>query len=214
MTGGDSVAVRLGIRLAWLRFAAGRLWLLSLALPGQVPARNRDFTMGPTAILCHPLRECPRFSSTSFRGAPGERTSSQQLQQRGRITQTYGDATLKGFNIAWMQDGRRESDQAEDGVDEQVYNLGQEITPPRATRTKRPEYTDRARRAAIRGTVLLGFIVTSKGLPKQIVVVDSLDTELDRAAVEALKEWRFSPATKDGKPVAVRLTVEFTFKVL
>lgn len=98
--------------------------------------------------------------------------------------------------------------------DEPIYDLNKEITPPRATRTKRPGYTDKARRAAIQGTVSLRFVVTSEGLPTQIVVVEGLDSELDRLAAEALREWRFSPALKSGQPVAVNLTVEFIFRVL
>jgi protein TonB len=44
-------------------------------------------------------------------------------------------------------------------------------------------------------------------------VARSLDSTLglDREAVKALKQWRFRPGTKDGKPVAVRVQIEITF---
>ena len=46
-------------------------------------------------------------------------------------------------------------------------------------------------------------------------IVDSLDTVygLDDQAVKAIRQWQFEPGTKDGKPVAVQMEVEFTFKL-
>jgi protein TonB len=110
--------------------------------------------------------------------------------------------------------GRGAGQEELDEVNEPVYDLSTGVSPPRATRTKKPEYTDRARRAGIQGSVVVRFVVTSNGLPKRIVVVERLDTDLDRAAVEALREWRFEPATKQGKPIAVHLSAEFTFRAL
>ena len=45
-------------------------------------------------------------------------------------------------------------------------------------------------------------------------VTESLDTEygLDQQALEAVKQWEFRPGTKDGKPVAVRVHIELTFR--
>mgnify|MGYP003509931133 FL=1 len=46
-----------------------------------------------------------------------------------------------------------------------------------------------------------------------VEVSESLDKVygLDEAAIQALKQWRFDPGTKDGKPVAVRVEVEMSF---
>jgi TonB family protein len=46
-------------------------------------------------------------------------------------------------------------------------------------------------------------------------VTTSLDDKygLDEQAVTARKKWRFQPGTKDGKPVAVEVTVEMSFKL-
>ena len=38
-----------------------------------------------------------------------------------------------------------------------------------------------------------------------------LDQELDDKAVAALKQWKFEPGQREGKPVAVRITVDMTF---
>lgn len=118
------------------------------------------------------------------------------------------------FAFMAMQQNNQAPNTSSDYVGEPVYDLTEEMVPPSATRTKKPAYTERARRAAIQGTVRLRCVVTSEGLPKQITVLKSLDEELDRAAVEALREWRFSPARKAGKAIAVRSVVEFEFGVL
>jgi TonB family protein len=99
-------------------------------------------------------------------------------------------------------------------VDEPVFEITSDITPPRVLRQKTPEYTDRARRGAVRGIVLLRFVVSSKGLPVRIVVAKGLEQDLDQAAVNALREWRFGPALKEKKPVAVEMSLEFVFGVL
>lgn len=58
---------------------------------------------------------------------------------------------------------------------------------------------------------MIGVVVTSKGLPKDPHVIKGIDNEVDGAAMEALKQWRFAPARKNDKPVAVRVVVEIEF---
>lgn len=94
--------------------------------------------------------------------------------------------------------------------DDAVYDLGPDITPPRVIKQVNPHYpTDRGVRPV--GSVLIALVVTSKGLPKDPRVVKGLDPELDQSAVEAVKEWRFAPAQKNGKAVAVRASVQIQF---
>jgi len=44
-------------------------------------------------------------------------------------------------------------------------------------------------------------------------VARTLGLGLDEKAIEAVKVWRFEPAMKDGKPVAVQVNVEVTFRL-
>ena len=61
-------------------------------------------------------------------------------------------------------------------------------------------------RARIQGVVVLGAIVPVDGTPSEITIVRSLDSTygLDEQAIAALKQWKFEPGMKEGKPVAVR----------
>jgi protein TonB len=96
--------------------------------------------------------------------------------------------------------------------DEQIFDIGPGITPPRVTHQVTPvNKPDDDRGFRISGTVLVGLVVSSQGEPKDVHVVKSLDKDVDQSAVEAVKQWRFDPAKKSDKAVAVRITVEIRF---
>jgi len=64
-----------------------------------------------------------------------------------------------------------------------------------------------------RGVCLVGVTIDANGLPQNIHVVRNLDPELDNNAMDAVKQWRFKPALRDGlTPVAVEGTVGATFE--
>jgi TonB family protein len=94
---------------------------------------------------------------------------------------------------------------------EPVYKIGQGVKAPRALYQPTPEYDDKARKAKLEGTVVLELIVTKEGQTKDIKVTRSLSPELDKKAVEAVSQWRFESATKEGTPVAVKMNVETSF---
>jgi len=87
------------------------------------------------------------------------------------------------------------------------------VVMPKVIRESKPRYTREAMEAKIEGTVLLECVVQADGTVGETRVVRSLDTQhgLDDEAVKALKQWRFSPGTKDGKPVPVVVELEMTF---
>lgn len=76
-----------------------------------------------------------------------------------------------------------------------------------------PEYTEAARNAKIEGAVLIKFVVDENGVPTEPKVVRSLDKGLDENAIEALKQWRFKPALKGGKPVPTSANIEINFRL-
>ncbi len=102
--------------------------------------------------------------------------------------------------------------QAADDGSERVYSLGDDgITPPRLIHQVSPEYKG-AKGVSVKGSVAVAIVVSSEGLPKDPHVLQGLDPEVDRSAVEAIRQWRFAPAQKDKKPVAVKVTVEVQFR--
>jgi TonB family protein len=87
------------------------------------------------------------------------------------------------------------------------------ITAPKPLYHPDAEYTDKARRKKINGTVILSLVVASDGLVRDAKVTTGLDKDLDNQALKAVRTWKFEPATKDGKPVAVRIAVETSFHI-
>jgi TonB family protein len=94
-----------------------------------------------------------------------------------------------------------------------VYRVGCGIKPPRIIRQAEPEYSERARKKKIAGTVVLSSIVDSNGSVRDVQITQSLERSLDQQAIAALAKWKFEPATKDGEPVAVRLEIEMSFRL-
>ena len=74
-----------------------------------------------------------------------------------------------------------------------------------------PQYTPEAKRAGIEGTVVLYIRVDPDGRAHSFKVQSSLGLGLDEKAIEAVKQWRFSSGTKNGKPVVVPVTIEVKF---
>lgn len=94
--------------------------------------------------------------------------------------------------------------------DEKVYDLGPGITQPRVIKQVMPHYAD-SRAVRIEGSVTIQLVVSSRGLPKNPRVVKGIDKDVDQSALDAVAQWRFDPARKDGKPVAVRIVLEIEF---
>ena len=74
-----------------------------------------------------------------------------------------------------------------------------------------PLYTEAARRARTQGFVILQATIDRTGRVTGVQVMKPLPFGLDDAAVQAVRQWRFTPATLQGRPVPVyfRLTVHF-----
>lgn len=85
--------------------------------------------------------------------------------------------------------------------------------PPHPIYTPDPEYDPGPRRAHVQGTVGLSITVGANGLVRDAKVQKSLDPKLDRKAIEAVQKWKFDPALEDGKPIAVEIKVDVSFRL-
>jgi TonB family protein len=99
------------------------------------------------------------------------------------------------------------------GIGGGVYHVGGGVSAPRPIATPDPEYTEAARQAKYQGTCVLWLIVGANGVPRDVRISRSLGLGLDEKAIDAVRQWRFEPALKDGKPVAVKISVEVSFKL-
>jgi len=97
------------------------------------------------------------------------------------------------------------------GVGGGIFHVGGGVSAPRVIYQVDPEFSEEARKAKYQGTCTLMLIVDANGRPTNIRVASSLGMGLDEKAIEAVKNWRFEPSTKDGHPVRVEIAVEVEF---
>lgn len=90
---------------------------------------------------------------------------------------------------------------------------GGDIRPPELVRRIEPGYPEAARKARQEGIVVLEAIIAASGSIEDIRVVKSAGVLLDSAAEEAVRRWRYRPATLNGRAVRVLLTVTVAFRL-
>jgi TonB family protein len=100
------------------------------------------------------------------------------------------------------------------GIGGGIFAVGGGITNPVILFQPEPEYSTEARKAMLQGTVVLEVVVDVSGKTRNIKLLRSLGLGLDEEAMKAVEKWRFKPAMKDGKPVAVIINAFVGFHLL
>lgn len=91
---------------------------------------------------------------------------------------------------------------------------GHNITPPRLLDAPGPEYPLMANESPRAKTVVLLVVVGTNGRACGPQVKESAGPEFEHAALRAIRDWKWRPATKNGAPVAFRTAVEMSFQKL
>ncbi|HKN23272.1 MAG TPA: TonB family protein [Candidatus Acidoferrum sp.] len=86
------------------------------------------------------------------------------------------------------------------------------VNAPGPLRKVDPKYPQDLVQEHVEGEVILYGVIRPDGSVDSIQIVRSLDKQLDANAVEALSQWKFRPATKDGQPVALEAIVHIPFR--
>jgi periplasmic protein TonB len=81
---------------------------------------------------------------------------------------------------------------------------------PVKTVDTRPIYPDIARRARVEGTVVMEAVLDTSGRVTQLHVMKSVPL-LDQAALDAVRQWRYTPSVYAGRPVSVLMTITIRF---
>jgi periplasmic protein TonB len=87
------------------------------------------------------------------------------------------------------------------------------VSAPRAIFTPEPEFSEEARKSKYQGVVVLTAIVGVDGRVHNPRVSRSLGMGLDEKALEIVKQWKFDPGKKDGRPVPVEMSLEISFNL-
>jgi periplasmic protein TonB len=99
------------------------------------------------------------------------------------------------------------------GIGGGLYRVGGGVSPPRIIYQIDPEFSEEARKAKYQGTVIVNVEIYPDGRVHNARIARSLGLGLDEKALEAVRQWKFEPARKDGQPVAVLVNVEVNFRL-
>lgn len=80
------------------------------------------------------------------------------------------------------------------------YRVGDDVTRPEIILQTHPVYTELARKSRVTGTVILETVIDEQGNVTDTRVLKGLPMGLTEAAVEAIQNWKFKPATREGRP--------------
>lgn len=94
-----------------------------------------------------------------------------------------------------------------------VMHIGGGVSKPVVLYSVEPEFSEEARKAKFSGNVEVYLWVDTNGRPSHIRVVKPVGMGLDEKAVEAVRQYKFKPAMKDGKPVTVDLYIDVNFQI-
>jgi TonB family protein len=87
-----------------------------------------------------------------------------------------------------------------------------DLSQPTATRKVDPAYPLQVMRENVSGTVILYAIIRADGSVGNVRVLRGVDDRLDQFASQAVAQWQFQPATKNGTPVDVEATFQIPFR--
>lgn len=221
----------------------GRIYSIGLvaAYKGHIPPRTRLFVQGvisgragPTALLLSD-EQYPRAGLVCLM-SPEEYEDVAYLYHQGKPVQAYGEYTDASFDTPALRNckvaGPTEDVVRPSAAQMNAVGIGQASAPcdtdpradgcppipstsPEVIYKVEPDFSDEARKNKIGGLVKVSLTVDEDGTPQNVHVVQGIENapELSEKAIEAVKQYRFKPATSNGKPIPTEVHVEINFQI-
>lgn len=177
--------------------------------PAPTPTRRRASGLEQPAATPE-LRETPPLAASREAATQSASLASSEAPDHASVTSVpaagspSGDAHGQGDRV------RATSEPATPAPE--ILPFGDGMTRPRLLAGRQPAYTAQALAAHVEGKVIVRCVITERGDARDCRILKALPL-LDRAAVQALLESRFAPATFRGQRVAVNYLFTFDFKL-
>ncbi|HET9180723.1 MAG TPA: energy transducer TonB [Candidatus Angelobacter sp.] len=127
---------------------------------------------------------------------------------------TYLQRQQKTTSAETVSSGPRSNANAPAQKDAQVARVGDKgVKPPKALFTPEPKYPLLARAASIQGACIFSATIGVDGAVHDLHLLQPRGAGLDEAALSVMRTWKFKPATQNGQPVPVRLSLEVSFNL-
>jgi len=176
--------------------------------PAAEPPKNPDPRLVMEPTLVGPVADLPRLNTLNLGDPNG-------------VAGPFSSGPGKDGGIGTGNDGGigkndgpgLHGEKGGGGFDGQPPYPTGNIKAPTVVYRVEPQYSEEARKARYEGTVVLQAIVRRDGTVDVVRLIRSLGYGLDQNAMEALKQWRFRPATRDGIAMDSTVNVEVRFNL-
>lgn len=155
----------------------------------------------PGSSAPHAARTGPANVAALPPGAPPEQLLSGKVFSM-HVSTPNTTSTLGSWTLSFAQLG-------DSGV---AAGPNTELSGPEPVYTVDPKYPPDTMLEHIEGEVVLYAIIRKDGSVDSIQLVQSLDARLDRAAMDALAQWKFRPGSRAGKPVDLEAVIHVPFE--
>jgi len=149
------------------------------------------------------------FSNTSGVGVD---TGAPKVEQPKGVAKNGDDGKPKAVAKPQAVEKKTGGDESKDNG-EGPAPCTEDATKPEAIQKTDIEYTEEARANGVEGRLVLKITIDENGAVSDVTVASSVDPALDAAAIAAVKQWRFKPSTKCGKPVPGTYTLARRFEL-
>ncbi len=131
-------------------------------------------------------------------------------QQEMAVTGPVGDGVGAGGGAVIEQDVQVENIEEEEAPPPDFVPFEKE---PQVIKRIEPVYPELARKAGLEGTVWVKLWVDKEGKVKDVVILKSASEIFNQPAIDAAKQWIFTPAMMKTGPVSVWISLSFNFKL-
>lgn len=155
------------------------------------------------------------LASWSFKAHAQQEDSTEQNESE-EIAESDQETTAADTDSNEAESNRAGAQGGSTGADEETPEdsiVAPAITPPRVIRSSEPPYPEHRLPEGLHPEVVILVHVDAEGRVAATHVEHHGDPEFDRIAEETVQQWRFTPATRDGVPVAVRVRVAVHFEL-
>lgn len=199
---------------------------LRMEIAGSTLKSGREFVQNPRDAWGTPLRiegdatkyriisagADRQFDEASWTRAATPSANEDLIYENGAFTRRLNENDLLRDVTAFVPVAQPPDPAfAEDGPYQRV---GGDVKAPVALTRVEPKYPETYRRARLSGIVILAVAISATGRIDDARLIKSLAPDLDAAALDAVRKWTFSPATREGAPVPsiFNLTINFKLK--
>jgi periplasmic protein TonB len=129
----------------------------------------------------------------------------------------FSSSAIAAPMLAQEGNGSAAAQQGAEAGPNTVYKVGGDVSAPVLLYSVEPKMSEEALHAHVKGNVWVTINVDKNGNPTHVRVIRGIGPNgaglgLDESAIAAVRQYKFKPAMKNGKPVLVELNIEVSFQ--